>query len=158
MARLSFEDYLRHLRSDSARFREVLTGCDPEARVPGCPDWTAADLLWHLAEVQWFWAHTMRTRPAPADEDAEGPSAPRRTTGCWPPSTSTPPALIAVLTAADPAEPAWSWSDEQTVGFTYRRQAHEALIHRLDAEQTAGDVTRAGPRRWPRTASTRRSA
>jgi hypothetical protein len=29
----------------------------------------------------------------------------------------------------------------QTVGTSFRRQAHEALIHRLDAEQTAGSVT-----------------
>ena len=31
------------------------------------------------------------------------------------------------------------------MGFTYRRQAHEALIHRLDAEQTAGQVTTLDP-------------
>ncbi len=31
------------------------------------------------------------------------------------------------------------------MGFTFRRQAHEALIHRLDAEQTAGQAgTQAG--------------
>jgi hypothetical protein len=39
------------------------------------------------------------------------------------------------------AEEAWSWASEQTVGFTVRRQAHEVLIHRLDAEQTTGDTT-----------------
>ena len=33
-----------------------------------------------------------------------------------------------------------------TVGFICRRQAHEALIHRLDAEQTAGQVTALDPR------------
>jgi hypothetical protein len=46
--------------------------------------------------------------------------------------------LIGALDAASPDEGAWSWSHEQTVGFTFRRQAHEALIHRLDAELTAG--------------------
>ena len=80
-------------------------------------------------------------RPAAADESAAARSGPSRTTACSPPSTTTPAGLVAELEKADPAEPAWSWSDEQTVGFTFRRQAHEALIHRLDAEQTAGDVT-----------------
>jgi uncharacterized protein (TIGR03083 family) len=141
MARLSHVDYLRHLRADSARFREALTGCDPEARVPGCPDWTAADLLWHLAEVQWFWGHTMRTRPAPADENGEGPERPTSYDGLLAAFDEYSAGLIAVLAEADPAEPAWSWSAEQTVGFTFRRQAQEALIHRLDAEQTAGEVT-----------------
>ena len=50
MARLDFPDYLEHIRSESRRFREVLSTCDPDARVPGCPEWNAADLLWHLAE------------------------------------------------------------------------------------------------------------
>src|SRR5918995_144022 len=80
VTRLSPETYLSYLRSESARFREVLAACDPEARVPACPDWNAADLLWHLATVQRWWA----------------------------------------------------------VGFILRRQAHEALIHRVDAEQAAG--------------------
>ena len=47
-------------------------------------------------------------------------------------------ALRVALEQADPAETAWTWSTEQTVGFTFRRQAHEAMIHRLDAELTAG--------------------
>lgn len=141
MARLAHDDYLRHLRTDSARFREVLAGCDPDARVPGCPEWTAADLLWHLAEVQWFWAHTVQTRPAPADEEGAGPERPTSYDGLLAAFDEYSAGLVAALGEADPTEPAWSWSDEQTVGFSYRRQAHEALIHRLDAEQTAGEVT-----------------
>ena len=43
-----------------------------------------------------------------------------------------------MLEAADPAEEAWNWSDDHTVGFILRRQAHEALIHRVDAELAAG--------------------
>ena len=53
-------------------------------------------------------------------------------------------AFTAAVAAADPADAAYSWSGDpanHTVGFTYRRQAHEALIHRLDAELAAGDVT-----------------
>ena len=124
----------------------MLADCDPEARVPGCPDWTAADLLWHLAGVQRFWATIIDRGDRPGPDDLEEPTArPRRTTGCSRPSTSYSAALVAALEAADPAEPAWTWSAEQTVGFTFRRQAHEALIHRLDAEQTAGQVTPLDP-------------
>jgi hypothetical protein len=38
----------------------------------------------------------------------------------------------------DPVEEAWNWSSDHTVGFILRRQAHEALVHRVDAEQAAG--------------------
>ena len=71
MEPLPFPAYLAHIRTESARFREVLADCDPAARVPACPDWDADDLLWHLASVQAFWAEVVRSRPAPADEDYE---------------------------------------------------------------------------------------
>jgi uncharacterized protein (TIGR03083 family) len=143
--RPSFPAYLDHIRTESARFREVLGGCDPRARVPGCPDWDAADLLWHLAEVQWFWARTIRLRPAPPEDDAVRPERPEAYADLLDLFDSCSADLVAQLEAADPAEPAWHWSDEQTVGTSYRRQAHEALIHRLDAEQTAGQVTPLDP-------------
>ena len=41
----------------------------------------------------------------------------------------------------DPAEEAWTWSSDHTIGFIYRRQAHEALIHRRDAELAAGALS-----------------
>ncbi len=140
MVSIDFPDYLEHIRVESRRFRDVLSGCDPEARVPGCPDWDASDLLWHLAEVQWFWAKTIRTRPTPAVEEP-GPERPETYAGLLAAFDEYSAGLVGELERADPAEPAWSWSAEQTVGFTFRRQAHEALIHRLDAEQAAGDVT-----------------
>lgn len=146
MTSLPPADYLEHLRSESRRFRDVLAECDPAARVPSCPDWDAADLLWHLAEVQWFWAATIRSRPAgPPEEDAK-PPRPETYDGLLTAYDEYSAALVTELEQADPAEPAWSWSDEQTVGFTFRRQAHEALIHRLDAELTAGATTPLDPR------------
>ena len=145
MARLEFPDYLRHIREESRRFRDVLTPCDPTTPVPSCPAWDASDLLWHLAEVQWFWAKTVRTRPESADEDAEGPARPETYDGLLAAFDEHSAALVAELEAADPADKAWTWSSEQTVGFTFRRQAHEALIHRLDAEQAAGQVTPLDP-------------
>ena len=55
-------DYLAHLRADSARFAAVLAGTDPAASVPSCPDWSAADLVAHLTEVQTFWGTVVAER------------------------------------------------------------------------------------------------
>jgi uncharacterized protein (TIGR03083 family) len=142
MQPLPFPVYLDHVRAESARFRAVLADCDPGARVPACPDWDAADLLWHLTTVQAFWAAVVSTRPAPADEDAEG-RLPRPDTydGLLAAFDEHSAAMVAALAAADPAEEAWHWSSDQTVGASIRRQAHEALIHRLDAEEAADRVT-----------------
>jgi uncharacterized protein (TIGR03083 family) len=135
-------DYLDHLARESARFRDALAGAPDDARVPSCPDWDAVDLLWHLAEVQWFWGEVVERgvteraaadaleRPRPGDRaavQAAYDDASRR--------------LGAVL-AGDPATPVWTWAaSDQSIGFIRRRQAHEALIHRVDAELTSGERT-----------------
>lgn len=140
MARLTPDEYLSFIESESARFRAALTECDPATRVPACPAWDAADLLWHLTGVQAFWAHVINTRPEPPRDYHETPR-PSSYDEMLQTFDDASLRMQGALAAADPGDAAWSWSPEQTVGFTYRRQAHEALIHRLDAEQTAGCVT-----------------
>lgn len=145
MARLEFPDYLEAIRRESARFRGVLAACDPNARVPSCPDWTAEDLLWHLADVQDYWGAVIDARPKdPGDDVIPGrPDGFDAVLARYDEGTAH---LIAALESADPSEPAATWKkDDQSVAFIYRRQAHEALIHRLDAELAAGEVTALDP-------------
>jgi uncharacterized protein (TIGR03083 family) len=136
-------DYLTHLACDSARFVEVLRQTGPNAQVPTCPEWDADDLLWHLAEVQWFWGTialrgltnfqdvtALNLRERPGDRD-----------GLLAFYGQVSGDLYLHLSTTAPQKPAWTWSDDQTVAFIRRRQAHEALIHRVDAELTAGDRT-----------------
>lgn len=137
MTLLSPETYLEHIRVESARFRSVLASCDPGAQVPTCPDWSAADLLWHLATVQRFWADVIVDRPAEKDE-ADKPERPGAYADLLAAFDEWSAALAGALEGVDVTEAAWNWSDDHTVGFILRRQAHEALIHRLDAEQAAG--------------------
>ena len=41
--------------------------CDLTTPVPTCGDWTLADLIWYLAEVQSFWEYIIANRPAGPD-------------------------------------------------------------------------------------------
>lgn len=139
MARLTAGEYLTSIRDESTRFRDVVAVAPSDARVPACPDWDADDLLWHLGEVQWFWSTVIATRPAgPPRVHPNRPKGRRALLDFFDDASAL---LVTALTAADPVEEAWSWADDRTVGFTFRRQAHEAMIHRLDAEQTGGVVT-----------------
>ena len=141
--RLPFDVYLDHLEADSARFAEVLEGADQHAKVPACPEWTAFDLAYHLAEVQHSWTQIVSRRLA-TDEQAgaiEKPARPEHYADCVALVREHSDLLLQALRSTAPETPAWTWSTEQSVGFTYRRQAHEALIHRLDAEQVAGTCT-----------------
>ena len=148
MTRLTPEAYLDHIRAESARFRAVLAGADPAARVPSCPDWDAGDLLWHLPKVQRFWGGTVTDRPAEPTEGEESYDAGRPTThqevlAAFDVASA---ALVAALDGVDPSTEAWAWSDERTIGFILRRQAHEALVHRIDAELVAGTPSEVDPR------------
>ena len=146
VTRLSYPAYLTAIRRESTRFRDALADCDPAAPVPSCPEWTAADLLWHLTEVQDWWCAMVTNRPR--DPGQMGYTEPVRPDGAYADLLAafdeTHARFVAAVEAADPADAAYSWSGDpanHTVGFTYRRQAHEALIHRVDAELTAGSLT-----------------
>lgn len=133
-------DFLSHLRHESDRFLDVLAEADPSARVPSCPEWAAADLLWHLAEVQWFWATIVEERRTDI-EGIEHPERPTDRDALLTFAVQQSDRLVRVLTETTPETEVYMWADDKTVGYIRRRQAHEALIHRLDAELTVGAVT-----------------
>lgn len=135
-------NYLDHLASESRRFAEALQQTSSTASVPTCPDWNADDLLWHLAEVQWFWGTIVRERITDR-ADVEGLEAerPPERAGVLAFYQEASAGLSDILATTSPDTEVWTWSSDHTVSFIRRRQAHEALIHRVDAELTAADRT-----------------
>lgn len=130
------------IRQESDRLAAALAAADPARQVPTCPDWIAADLLWHLTEVHEFWAAVLSSRATTAEEAMalEGSAAPRPEDPSAVPERrlAATESLLAALAARADDEPAWFWySAEQTVGITRRMQMHEATIHRVDAELAA---------------------
>ena len=137
---LPHEDYLAHLRAESARFLDVLAGADPTLPVPSCPEWRADDLLWHLGDVQWFWGTVVSERLRSVDA-LERPARPDSHAGLLELFAAQSDRLHSALVSADPEEQVYMWADDKSVRYIGRRQAHEALIHRLDAELTVDGVT-----------------
>jgi uncharacterized protein (TIGR03083 family) len=131
------------IRAEAGRFAELLGAADPEAHCPTCPEWNAADLLWHLTEVHLFWAGILRSG-ARTDEDVAAveqakPARPDGVAELLAMREQATGALLAELDRLDDVEPRWSWwAPDQTVGFTRRMQTYEATFHRVDAELTAG--------------------
>src|SRR5579859_3322129 len=124
--------FLSCLESDYHRLREVADG-HLEARVPSCPDWTVADLTRHVGEV---YLHKVECMRAGGPKETE-----------WPPPglimdeepiallDRAYAALVSELTTRNPADPGGTWyGPDPTVGFWFRRMAHETVIHRIDAE------------------------
>lgn len=140
---LAWPAYLSHLDADTQRFLAVLARTPAGARVPTCPEWDASDLLHHLGAVQTFWGRVL-SEPALTKETADGlgetprPDGHEALVGF---AAGASESLLAALRATDPSATRWTWSSDHTAGFIFRRQAHEALIHRLDAELAADERT-----------------
>lgn len=121
------------VRREAAALAAAAGKAGLDAPVPSCPGWDVAELLAHIGRVH-RWARSVlageQTFP-----DVEVPPGPQRP--AW--VTAGAIDLADALAAADPHAPAWSWTDDRTVGFWARRQAAETAIHRVDAELAAGE-------------------
>jgi uncharacterized protein (TIGR03083 family) len=136
-------DRIAIIRTEAERLAAVLASAAPDARCPTCPEWTAADLLWHLTEVHYFWAGVLsQDARAEADLAAIEEAKPERPTDMahlLALRERATTALLEQLARLDDSEPRWSWwPPDQTAGFTRRMQTYEATMHRVDAELAAG--------------------
>lgn len=136
-------DAIALIDEEAERLTTALAPLDPAQQVPTCPEWTAEDLLWHLTEVHEFWTRILGDH-ATTDEQVRAieesiPPRPEQRPALLQRRTAATQGLLAQLSARTDEEPAWFWySKERTVGATRRMQVHEATIHRVDAELTAG--------------------
>jgi uncharacterized protein (TIGR03083 family) len=139
---MELDEYLPVLEKANARFADTAAEAVLDrgwgAPVPGCPGWTLADLVWHLSDVQHFWAWVVRTQaPDPSAYAAPPRRADDELLGCV---TGHSAELETVLAGADPGTRVWTWAPQQDVAFVLRRQAIEAVLHTVDVEQVLGDV------------------
>lgn len=135
--------YVGALRSQGELLADAAQRAGLAAVVPSCPGWTVRDLLRHTGYVH-RWATGFvaegQTRPDGASEeeilsqgrdDAELP-------GWFREGHAT---LVRALGAAAPDLNCWAFLPAPSpLAFWARRQAHETAIHRVDAEQAAGDT------------------
>ncbi|MGD2051329.1 MAG: maleylpyruvate isomerase family mycothiol-dependent enzyme [Acidimicrobiia bacterium] len=134
-------DYLTAIRRESeALLAAAAHGLEPA--VPSCPGWTVRDVVAHTGVVhrhkeQIVREHWIDGSPERVEPPAEGLLE-------W--FRHGVDHLIRTLASHDPSEPISTFHPpNQTVGFWYRRMAHETAIHRVDAElghHPAGRVER----------------
>jgi uncharacterized protein (TIGR03083 family) len=136
---MTFDRYLAQIDSRSAALRSAIAGARLEARVPGCPEWTLADLVEHVGGVQRFWAVVVSA----ADDSGPPPrsqtdfSSPSGDLVAW--SSESTRLLLDALAAAGPSSPSWAWwNGPLTADAVARHQVQEAAVHAFDAQQTAG--------------------
>ncbi|ANP51560.1 uncharacterized protein (TIGR03083 family) [Streptomyces griseochromogenes] len=136
---LPYDTYRQAIERETLRFAEAVSGADPAAAVPCCPDWTLADLTRHVGALQrWFSVLlTQLVQEPPRSRDVElGLPETAREYADW--VAAGVPQVAAVLRATDPQAAMWAWGEDQHARFWARRMLFETLVHRVDAERAVG--------------------
>lgn len=134
---MELNEYLDAIERESAALADAAERAGLDAPVPSCPEWATADLVAHIGEVQQWARLTVEQRATERISRRTLPSAPPGPE-LVPWFREQAPALVATLAATDPATPVWSWTDDNTAYFWFRRQANEVAVHRWDAGRADG--------------------
>jgi uncharacterized protein (TIGR03083 family) len=136
-------DHRAAIRADADIFYETAASADAAATVPSCPDWSVADLLWHLAEVHYFWGYVIENGITHANDLAKIKRAkrPENVGDTIAFGRSSTDRLLALLENTDPSQHVWTWSTRHDVAFIGRHQVQETAVHRWDMQA----ATRAAP-------------
>ncbi|HLX88148.1 MAG TPA: maleylpyruvate isomerase family mycothiol-dependent enzyme [Acidimicrobiales bacterium] len=125
-------EYTKHLESDA---RDLLAAAwsDPMQNVPTCPDWTLSDLAAHVASALRWVEEMVRTRTPEFLPLPEAPEGWEEVSAWFEEGLGS---LLETLDRADPESPVWNWivMGPGPARFWFRRLAHEASVHRWDAE------------------------
>ncbi|NUP47887.1 MAG: maleylpyruvate isomerase family mycothiol-dependent enzyme [Catenulispora sp.] len=132
-------DFLALLRSELETYAAVLGGLtktDLERPVPACAPWDVYELTDHLGNGNLWVATAVREGHGRNDQERTAPRDPA-SLHTWLLSTNEE-----ILSALDvhPETQAWTFSSQlpRTVGFWWRRRAHETRMHRWDLQDALG--------------------
>src|SRR5205823_4394635 len=113
---------------------------DRRAPVASCPGWDVAALAVHLGTIQRWATEMVRTAATERLEGRDerfGFDGDDSQLAAW--MREGAGELVAALSDAPLDQPVWCWTGEGgTAGLWRRIQAHEAAVHRWDAESAVG--------------------
>jgi uncharacterized protein (TIGR03083 family) len=124
--------------AEIATMAAVLAGADMATPVRSCPEWDLAELTRHTGRVHRWVRHIVATRATEfvrwKDIPMDTPDTPEHL-AAWLAAGAQP--LVTEM-SVDPATEVWTFTNEKTVGWWGRRQLHETVVHRADAELALG--------------------
>lgn len=131
--------FFAEIRSSAAKLADIVRTEDPDLPIPACPDWSLRQLATHLGRVHRWAAEIVSTRAAqriPFDAAPDGQyPAERAAQASW--LTAGADRVISAVADAGSAQ-VWAFGSMAPATFWARRQAHETMMHRADAELTVG--------------------
>lgn len=136
---MDYDLWVSAIRSNIDRLADAADEAGVDARVPSCPEWTVADLLEHVGQAQRRWAWLVAIRSTdPPDFRSRTDAPDGEALVEW--ARFGGHELAEVLAATPPDTSVWTWTGTGTARFWARRQAHETVVHRCDAELANGEI------------------
>ena len=136
---ISTDRLLTEIEASAGNMAGIVSLGDPDLPVPSCPDWTLRQLGTHLGRVHRWAAEIVSSRTAEAIPMKAAPDG-------IPPADPAGQAdwllagarrLTEAIRAAG-TDQVWAFGSLAPATFWARRQAHETMVHRADAELSAG--------------------
>jgi len=130
---MEIAEHIRMLEAAGARLRMAAQWTDLKARVPSCPEWNVAELVRHVCEVH-FWANWVLNGGDPRRSPFLAP----QNVDLFDTYDRGLATLLETLLRVPDDLDVWSFlSAPSPKAFWARRQAHETMIHAVDAELAA---------------------
>ena len=136
---ISTDRLLTEVEASTGKLAAIISGCDPGLAVPTCPDWTLRQLGTHVGRVHRWAGEIVSSRTAEGISMKDAPDG-------RPPADASGQAdwllagarrlTDAIRTAG--TDRVWAFGSLAPATFWARRQAHETMVHRADAELAAG--------------------
>ncbi|GIH59641.1 maleylpyruvate isomerase family mycothiol-dependent enzyme [Microbispora siamensis] len=136
--------HLRHTEAAAAeigRMAEVVRGRDGTTPVPTCPGWDLRELVEHTGAVhRWAAAMVRDAADRRYDRAAMDHGFPEDFAGHADWLEAGAVQLAEALKSRDPDTEVWGWAGDRSrrARFWSRRQLHETVVHRVDAEIALG--------------------
>lgn len=121
----------QHFKKEVQSFSDLCQSTLDHA-VPTCPGWTVQDLVEHLGTVHRRAAARVGSVTDPTSFELDIPNDSQEILNWFEKGWRE---LYEIFESNKSDYPAWNWTGKNlTLGWMIRRQAHEAAIHRYDAE------------------------
>ncbi|MFI7625011.1 maleylpyruvate isomerase family mycothiol-dependent enzyme [Microbispora rosea] len=134
--------HLRHTEAAAAeigRMAEAVRGRDGTTPVPTCPGWDLRELVEHTGAIhRWAAAMVRDAAVRRYDRAAMDHGIPEDFAGHAEWLEAGAGQLAEALKGRDPDTEVWNWTGNRSARFWSRRQLHETVVHRADAEIALG--------------------
>ncbi len=137
-------NHLEIVRTQSELLAKAAEAVPLDTPVPSCPGWDMAALVGHIGTIQTWVAHMVETL---AQQRVDRKTLPVPPTGpeVIPYFRAATARMLTALTQANPDAAVWTFMPARRVSWWFRRQAHEATVHRWDAQNTVGNADDVDP-------------